>query len=663
MGGIYKRFLLAGMLLWPVLVLQAGTVPGWEDSLQVNLQLLKRSLSHGSNWRFTDSLTERRLHGLVHFIEREPIDTVLLYLGHRGGKELPVLVERRPEEVPDSLSVPGYVSHSQLQRMLRAIDEEVSREYLGRPVELPEALKEETLRKVPLIPEGMGMQLFTEGIYPLPDSLKILDAIPEQMVRTPADFRRILYLDSLRSSQAEARRIQYNDSLQRSALEKVTRDYRNSLIAERSIFLKNKRIATIRKNNLQFLKDYNDKVAAGLNDSLRQAVGWLAGFADLVDNTTVNLVNLTDASSPLMLSNAGSFFTRLWLKNAQNDSLAVLVQNLDKRSMRLVIEDGVTFSRFRQQAVKDFDFTTLNRPSVNLDHVSHRFQAYTPWTIGGDGTLGFTQTYLSNWKKGGKSALSILVVARGHANFSSDKVKWENSAEIRNGWIKPGEELIQKNDDKFEITSRLGLSAFQKWYYSAEADFETQFFDGFKYPDRERPISSFLAPARFLFKIGLDYKPTKNFSLFISPLTSKTVFVHDTLRVDKSAFGIKPGKSSYWEPGLNTDIQFKKELTPDIRFETKFRLFINYRAPFRYTDLDWENLLTIQLTDHINIRAMTHSIYDSKVLFDKLDKNGEPLLDDKGEKLRGPKLQFKEFFTVGFTYRINRRVVRAREIS
>ncbi len=475
-------------------------------------------------------------------------------------------------------------------------------------------------------------------------------------------FRRILQLDSVRSRFVEQMRINYNDSLMKAALVQAEAEYRRQLTNERTQTLKSQKIESAKRNNAQVLKFHNDQVIKAVSDSVIQSAGWLAGFANLIDNTTVNLMNLSNATSPLILSNAGKFFTRVWLKNQQNDSLSVLVQNMDKRSMQLVIEDGVTFSRFRQQAVKDFDFATLNRPSTNLDKVKRRYQAYTPWTIGGNGNTGFTQTYLSNWKKGGKSALSILVVAKGFANYSSDKVRWENSGEIRNGWIKPGEEKIQKNDDKVELTSRLGFSAGGKWYYSTEADFETQLFNGYKYPDRTKPFSGFLAPGRFLFKIGMDYKPNKNLSLFISPLTSKSVFVNDTLKFDKSAFGIKPGRSSYWEPGLNTDLKFRKDLLPNITYETKFRMFVNYLAPFSQLDLDWENLLNMQLTDHISVNLLAHSIYDSKVLFDKLDKEGNPLLDSKGNKIRGPKLQFKEFVTVGFSYKINRRVLRAREI-
>jgi hypothetical protein len=46
-----------------------------------------------------------------------------------------------------------------------------------------------------------------------------------------------------------------------------------------------------------------------------------------------------------------------------------------------------------------------------------------------------------------------------------------------------------------------------------------------------------------------------------------------------------------------------------------------------------------------------------------VDKNGNPVLDQKGQKIKKPKLQFKEFFTIGFIYRINKRVVRAKQVD
>ena len=140
----------------------------------------------------------------------------------------------------------------------------------------------------------------------------------------------------------------------------------------------------------------------------------------------------------------------------------------------------------------------------------------------------------------------------------------------------------QKNDDKFEITSRFGVSAFKKWYYSAEFNYETQLFRGYRYPKSENPdpISAFMAPARTFFKVGLDYKPNKDFSFFLSPLTIKNVFVRDTSLIDQTNFGIDADKRSFWEPGLNADVSYRTDLTPDISYETKYKMFINYKAPF-----------------------------------------------------------------------------------
>lgn len=633
------------------------------DSLDHNLLLLKRYLLEGSNWHFTDPDAQRQLSGLISFIENEPIDTLIKYMRIRSSDDTFRFVSRIPEKTTDSLDVPGFLPVSYIQERNQAIYQKVESEFTGRPITVPGELLLNMEKKLELIPEGQGMRLFNEGIYILPDSLRMLDAIPQDMVQTPEDFRRILRLEHVKSQFVESRRIQYNDSLIEAYRTRVAREYRRHLINQQAQFLQSRLADSVRVNNYQVLKQHNELVAQSVNDSLKQAVLWMANYANLIDNTSVNLVNLTDASSPLILSNAGNFFTRVWLKNRQNDSISILVQNIDKRSMRLVIEDGYTFSRFRQQAVKDFDFATLNRPSVSLDKVSSRFQAVTPWTIGGDGNVGFTQTYLSNWKKGGKSAMSILLVGRGYANYSLNKVKWENFAELRNGWIKPGDEMIQKNDDKLRLTSRFGLSAFQNWYYSSELDFETQFFNGYKYPNVEKPISAFLAPGRFLAKVGLDYKPHKDFSLFISPLTSKTVFVIDTLKIDHTAYGIPRDRTSQWEPGINTDVRYKKDFPGNITFETKYRMFINYLEPLDRFEMEWENLFSMQLNEYINLRAMIHTIYDRKILFDKLDKDGNPVLDSNGQKIRGTKLQLREFITLGFSYKINRRVVRAKEIK
>lgn len=74
---------------------------------------------------------------------------------------------------------------------------------------------------------------------------------------------------------------------------------------------------------------------------------------------------------------------------------------------------------------------------------------------------------------------------------------------------------LQKYDDKFELTSRFGVSAYKKWFYSSEFNINTQLFRGYKYPkkDNPEPYSAFLALVRTFFKLGMEYKPNKDFAI------------------------------------------------------------------------------------------------------------------------------------------------------
>jgi hypothetical protein len=131
--------------------------------------------------------------------------------------------------------------------------------------------------------------------------------------------------------------------------------------------------------------------------------------------------------------------------------------------------------------------------------------------------------------------------------------------------------------------------------------------------------------------------------------------VRDTSLIDQTKFGIDADRKSFWEPGLNADVTWKKNLTNDISYETKYKMFINYQKPFSKFDINWENQLVMRLTNYINMQMMIHLIYDDDVLFPVYDENDVKI----GEE---PKLQFKQLITVGFSYKINRTVLRTKRI-
>ena len=628
------------------------------DALYVT-GFLKKYLSDNPSWHVTSGEHGKVVFDLIHFVEGEAVDTTIKKVNTLLATGNPQFVVRYPENVPDSASIPGYITIEKMQVALTEIEAREIRISGGITYPVPIEILSGIERKVKLIPPEEGMRLFTDSIFQMPDSLKFLDAIPDKQVQNEHDFKRILQLDSLRDAYVEIKRIQYNDSLQRAFRDSVVLDYQNQKLLEKVNLAKKRYIDSVKINNYQVISVHNETVVKNVNDSIAMALNFLAWYANSIDTSRLIIQNLDKRASDIMMKNDSPHFSRFWIKNQQNDSLSVIVRNIDNQTIMLLIDDGVTFSRFTEKTKKDFDFEKLARTEGKLQKVNPLYKIITPWRIGGDGTFGFTQTYLENWKKGGKSAISLLLVLKGFANYSSsdNQLKWENYAEIRDGWMKPGGEKIQKNDDKLGFGSRIGLSAFKKWYYSTGLDFETQFFYGYKYPDRTKPISGYLSPGKLFFKVGLDYKPNKNFSLFISPITSKTVFVRDTLKIDQTKFGVERGKKSFWEPGLNTDIYFKKDITADIMYETKYKMFINYKEPFSKFDIDWENLVVMKFNDYINMRLALHLIYDDNVKFKEIKT-----VNGVDTEIWKPKMQVQELITVGFSYKINRQVSHARRL-
>ncbi len=627
--------------------------------LDLGISVLERYFHKDTTWHVIQPETGESVMGMISFIKKQPLDSILQTVYSSLEDTNRLFVYRLPEHVSDSLSVPGYYPVTQLNKDLELIQNNLRSKYLENEITVPLHLVTGIEEKAGVIPPGEGRMLFESQIYSFPDSLKSYDVIPDSLIRSPVDFGRLQKLDSLREVYIEQKRQEYNDSVLWVYRDSIIEDYRQKMYRQEFDFARSYLTDSININNYNILKNYNDSIIAEVNDSIAIIVEKLAEYADFIDTTRIFMANVAGEESSILLQNGNQYFSRVWLKNEQNDSLRVTVKNLDKRRIQMLIDDGVTISRFRPKQTKDFDFASLNKAVAGLTGVDAKYRVLTPWRIGGDGTVGFSQTYLDNWKKGGESALSLMIILKGFANYSShdNKVKWENSGEIRNGWIRPGGTgaELQKNDDKFEITSRFGLSAFKKWYYSTEFNYETQFFNGYKYPTSTNPdpISAFMSPARTFFKIGLDYKPSKNFSLFLSPLTLKNVFVKDTVKIDQTKFGVDQNKRGFWEPGLNADLNFKKDITPDISYETKYKMFINYKQPFGNLDINWENMVVMRLTDHINLRMMVHLIYDDDVLFPIYDANDVKI----GEE---PKLQIKEFINIGFTYKINRQVTRTR---
>ncbi len=655
------KFILFGVLLISVVnqvsatdKRENSTNEAYQDSVQASIRFLNQFLYRRNEWIPENREMERQLRGLINYIQTEKVDSLLKRLDDYRALQHRYFY-RTPDNVKDSLNVPGYVSFNLIQEEMRKIDRNVRSSIVADQIPVPEQLLHDLDEKVDLLKPEEAYKLAGTEYLNIPDSLKFDEFLADSLITNSQDFTRRQKQDSVKRAIMEEAVNAYNEVLMRSYVDSVSKAYRDEYVTQYSKKLQREYSEKIRYKNYQLLTEYNQKVVQQVNDSIDSSIRILVNHVN-AEQVPLWFYNLANDSVQVLLSNSYPLQTRFFVKNEQNDSLGIQVKAIDRNSARLIIDDGVTFTRFAQRQKKDINFEPLQLPS-SLKKVDKRFNVITPWSLGVNSNLGFTQTYVENWKKGGKSSLASLIVVKAFANYKLDKKTWENSLEFRNGWINPADDGVQKNEDKFEFITRYGIQAYKDWYYSAEMDFETQLFRGYDYPDRETVLSGFMSPAKTLFKLGMDYKPSSDLSVFISPLTLKTVFVRDTANIDQTDYGVDEDKRSYKEAGLNADLTFKKNLTPEITFQTKYKMFLNYGNPLRQYDVDWENTIDIKLGNYINMQALIHLLYDDNVTFatDRVDSDGNTIYKAKW--------QFKEFITIGFTYNISKSLYKRERLN
>lgn len=268
--------------------------------------------------------------------------------------------------------------------------------------------------------------------------------------------------------------------------------------------------------------------------------------------------------------------------------------------------------------------------------------------------INANQTSLTNWSAGGQSSFALNTVLTGFVNYKSPKTAWDNSIDLGYGFLnQEGVKYTKKIDDKIDLTSKFGREAFKNFYYALLLNFKTQFTTGYKYPtDSTRiKISNFFAPAYLVGALGMDYKPNANLSVFAAPLTGKLTFVSDTMLSNAGAFGVKKGETLREEIGgyvraVYTKNDFMAEWLKNLTFTTKIDLFSNYLDKPQNIVVNWETLVIMKVNKYINVNLATQLIYDDKVKISE-DTNGDGVIDSSG-----PRVQFKEIFGVGITFKL-----------
>lgn len=272
--------------------------------------------------------------------------------------------------------------------------------------------------------------------------------------------------------------------------------------------------------------------------------------------------------------------------------------------------------------------------------------ADTLWKFSGSTSLNLSQLSLNNWAAGGDNSLSGNALVNLSANYAKDKTNWENKLVLGFGLVKQGNDPTRKSNDQIDFASKMGWKVSEKWFATLLLGFSTQFAEGYDNPgeDDRMKISNFMAPGYLSFSLGMDYKPSEVFSLFLSPVSSKFTFVLDDDLSAAGSFGLDPGNKARAEFGAYIKMAYKQEILKNVILDTKINFFSNYLYNPQYVDVNWDLLLTFKINDFLAASLLTQLIYDYDIKF------GEDTTGDGEADTFTDKVQFKELFGLGLTY-------------
>lgn len=262
------------------------------------------------------------------------------------------------------------------------------------------------------------------------------------------------------------------------------------------------------------------------------------------------------------------------------------------------------------------------------------------WTYKADGFLQFMQNYVSgNWYKGGESNYSMLGALTLEANYDNkEKWIWDNKLELKLGLLLSSTDTLHKvksNEDLVRLTSKVGIQASRRWYYTLQLQAYTQFTPGYKSNDPNTYSDAF-SPFNLNLGLGMEYElKSKNKRLTgtvnLSPIALNYRYVD---RIDLATkYGLDEGKHSMLEFGPLVTANIVWKFNDVISWKSRLFGFTS----FKRVEVEWENTFELRVSKYITANLFLFPRFDDASKSGKYD-------EDLGY------LQFREYSSLGFAY-------------
>lgn len=259
------------------------------------------------------------------------------------------------------------------------------------------------------------------------------------------------------------------------------------------------------------------------------------------------------------------------------------------------------------------------------------------WKFKVDGYLQFLQNYVSgNWYKGGESNYSAVGALTLDLNYNDkDRITFDNKLEMKLGFQTSRTDTVHKfktNNDLLRFTSKLGLQAHKRWYYTLQLLTYTQFACGYKAND-EFVYSDFFSPFKLNVGIGMEYKVEAlnkklTGSLNFLPLSFNFTYVGRKALTSRN--GITGDHHTLEDFGSQFTANLQWKLTDQVTWKTRLYANTSYHSAL----VEWENQFQLQISKYISANLFLYPRFDDTNVYD----------DELGY------FQFQEYSSLGISY-------------
>ncbi len=242
----------------------------------------------------------------------------------------------------------------------------------------------------------------------------------------------------------------------------------------------------------------------------------------------------------------------------------------------------------------------------------YKFSYWHKWVIF---NLNFNQAAFSNnWTGGGISSIALNTNFDFKAEYNKSPLDYTTELNLVYGTSEVKGQGVRKTNDRIFFDNKLATQLSKKWLFFGSLTFESQFANGYNYPDSgaAQKISGFMAPGYLTESVGFEYKPSKFFDLRLGTGTARQTFVLDrNIHIyQPDNYGVDTNKTFLNQLAFQAVATFDKDIMTNVHLNVRYNLFVPYGEDLSFVSHRVDAILTAKVNRLVAVTINGTFLYD-----------------------------------------------------